>query len=76
MEWRLPVFLARIVFGASWRAIRIAYAIYLGMILVAVVGSLGNAAETAGWMLILAIFRTTPAIPGLTVMLKQTAGVR
>jgi hypothetical protein len=72
----VPVFIAKVFCGASWRAIGIAYATYVGLMLLGVVGSLPDAGETAGMMIILALFLTWIVIPGLTVMLRKYSGIR
>ena len=71
-----PVFIAKVFCRASWRAIAIAYAVYVGMMLIGIAASLPDAGETAGMMIILALFLTWLLIPGLTVFMRKEAGIR
>lgn len=66
----VPIALARLVVGASWPQIAIAYGILcLGLGLIAAGGNTID--EKAGWMLILGMFFTIPAIPILSWILGR-----
>ena len=69
----VPIALARLVVGATWPQIAIAYAILLlGLGLISAGGSTID--EKLGWMLILGMFFTIPGIPVLSFILRK-AGV-
>lgn len=70
-----PVGLAKLVLRASWRTILIAYAIWYGALLLFGLSAAPRIAEGMGWMMILAMFLTIPAVP-IIVLLLRFARVR
>lgn len=71
----VPIFLAKVVLGARWKSILIAYGIWFAGLLVFGMTSSGTLGEALGWPLILGMFLTIPALPVLVLMLR-IAGIR
>jgi hypothetical protein len=71
----VPIFIARVVLGASVEAILISYALWFGALLLWGFGSTTTLGEALGWPLIMGMFLTIPALPAIVVFLKL-AGVR
>lgn len=66
----VPIALARLVVGATWPQIAIAYVILLlGLALIGMGGSTID--EMVGWMLILGMFFAIPAVPLLSLILRK-----
>jgi len=66
----VPITLARLIVGATWLQIAIAYVILvLGLGLISMGGSTID--EKVGWMLILGMFFAIPGIPILSLILRK-----
>ena len=70
LYFAVPILLAKIVVGATFQTILIAYAIWFGALLLFGLGSSRNIGEALGWPLILGMFFTTPALPIIALALK------
>jgi hypothetical protein len=65
-----PIFLAKMVVGASWMQILIAYAVFYAVLFLVLVPGSPRAEEGIGWMFIMAMFLTIPAVPILCILLR------
>ncbi len=65
-----PVALARVLLRASWRSVLIAYAIWYGALFLFGLSAAPRVAEALGWMMILAMFLTIPAVPVIVLLLR------
>lgn len=66
----VPIFLAKIVVGAGWIQILIAYGIFYALLFLVLVPGSPNRTEGIGWMFIMAMFLTIPAVPILSIILR------
>jgi hypothetical protein len=71
----VPIFLAKMVLGASWNSVLIAYGIWIAVLLVFGLTSSGTWGEAIGWPLIFGLFLTIPAI-SILVLILRFASVR
>ncbi|MDP9421312.1 MAG: hypothetical protein M3Q19_00495 [Pseudomonadota bacterium] len=71
----VPVFVAKVPMGASWRCIFIAYGIWVALLTVFGLTSTKTWGEAAVWPLIVGMFFTIPFIV-ITVFFLNVAGVR
>ena len=71
----VPTFLARVVIGADWGTILIAYLVWLALLAVFAGLNLMSGVrfdESVGWPVILSMVLTFPAIPIIAVILRWT----
>lgn len=66
----IPIFLAKVPIGASWKAILIAYGVWIGLLLAFGFSSSKTIGEALGWPMILGMFFTIPAIPAIVFLLR------
>jgi hypothetical protein len=71
----VPVLVAKVPMGASWRSILIAYGIWLALLAAFGLTSTRTWGEAIGWPLIMGMFFTLPAIVVIVLVLKA-AGIR
>lgn len=64
----VPIFLARVVVRAEWRTIRNACFVWYGFLMLVLGGF--KSAEGFGWVLILAMFWSIPAVPVISLVMK------
>ena len=70
-----PIFLARVVVGADWGTIAIAYGVWLVLLGIFALVNLASGIkldEAIGWPMIMSLFFTIPAIPVLAVIMRWT----
>jgi len=67
----VPIFLGKVVLGASAQAILIAYGIWFGGLLLWGFSATTNVGEAIGWPLIMGMFLTIPAIPVIVGALRM-----
>jgi hypothetical protein len=67
----VPILLARYVLRASWQTIGVAYAIWFGFLVFAMLlhAPSGLFDEAAGWAMILAFFLSIPVVCGLVLVI-------
>ncbi len=70
-----PIFIAKIMLGASWHAVAVAYGLWFGALLLWGLGAGARVEEGMGWAIIMGMFLTIIALPVVVVGLKF-AGVR
>jgi hypothetical protein len=71
----VPIFLTRIVIGADWGTIAIAYLVWLAMLAAFAGLNLMSGIrldESVGWPVIMSMFLTIPAIPVIAVIMRWT----
>ncbi len=71
----VPIFIAKVLVGATWHAVLVAYAIWFGTLLFWGLGSAKNLDEGIGWAIIMGMFLTIIALPVIVGALKLI-GVR
>lgn len=73
----VPAAITSLVLGASWRAIAIAYAAWLGLLLLfSLWPGNGRWRDKAGWAFGLGMFLSTPAVLTILLLLREAAGIR
>jgi hypothetical protein len=75
LYFAVPILLAKVVLGASFYAILVAYAVWFGMLLLWGFSSTSTLEEAVGWPIIMGMFLTIPALPVVLIGLKF-AGIR
>ena len=65
----VPILLARVVVRAEWRTIRNACFLWYGFLMLVLGGFEG--AEGFGWVLIMAMFWSIPAVPVISLVMKS-----
>ena len=75
LYFAVPIFLAKVVLGASSYSILVAYAVWLGMLLLWGFSSTSTLGEAIGWPMIMGMFLTIPALPAIVLGLRL-AGIR
>jgi hypothetical protein len=70
-----PIFLAKVVLGASFHAILVAYGLWFGALLLWGFSSTSTFEEAVGWPIIMGMFLTIPALPVVLIGLRF-AGIR
>jgi hypothetical protein len=71
----VPVFVAKVPMGASWKSIFIAYGIWIALLAAFGLITARTWDEAIGWPLIMGMFFTLPAIVVIVLVLKAT-GIR
>lgn len=65
----VPIALAKYLVGATWTQVGIAYGVHL--LFLALIGAGGSTwGEKIGWMLIIGMFTSIPAVPILSLILR------
>ena len=72
----IPLLLGKVALGASWRAVCLAYAIWLALLFLWGMTNKGTLQERIGWPIIMGMFFTIPAIPAGVLLLRELAGIR
>lgn len=70
LYFAVPIFLAKVVIGASLSAILLAYAIWFGALLLWGFSSAKTVGEAIGWPMIMGMFLTIPTLPIVVVGLR------
>lgn len=68
----VPVFIAKVPMGASWKSIFIAYGIWFVLLAAFGLTTTRTWGEAIGWPLIMGMFFTLPAIVVIVLVLKAT----
>ena len=71
----VPILIANVPMGATWRSIAVAYGLWLGGLFLAGLMASRSLGKAIGWPMIFGMFLTIPAIP-LIVYLLKLKGVR
>ena len=75
LYFAVPIFLAKVVLGASFYAIVIAYALWFRALLLWGFSSTSTLDEAIGWPIIMGMFLTIPTLPVIVLGLRL-AGIR
>ena len=71
-----PVAIGPLIFHSTWRAVGIAYAAWLCLLLLSTLWPGGPWREKLGWAVGLGMFFTTPAVVTLLLLLDEIGGIQ